>query len=437
MKRDITLLLLLLLLLGCGDEKSEIKKVKVSTIGKNIIGNGNTYIGQVFPGDRSQLLSYSPGVVEAVYVRVGDEVKVGDLLFTYKTNTIKLNEAKLLEAKLELEILKKDLLNYDIEKKESALKGRELEKKFLDYEIKTTTEQLFVLSSEIKSAKKIVNLYKGFLKEESISIFELNTQENNLLKKESEYESLKLKLELDKQKYSLLELTETRLEKELQYQEEKLKAKYEKQKKDVDIYERALLESLQGVKASKDGILTKFDVFPDEKLERLQGVGVISSNENLRVSIKVPIFEASKIKVGQKSKMEFSDFNGVNKYTGKVSRISNFVTKNEEKLGIDVEVEIISGKLKKLKPGYKIQTKILNSNQSNCLTVNKFSVIDEAEKKYVYSLENGKAIKKEIIIGEIGENFYEVLNLEEGTKIILNPFVITEGDRVEEMKQDV
>ncbi|MGL5312807.1 MAG: efflux RND transporter periplasmic adaptor subunit, partial [Peptostreptococcaceae bacterium] len=231
---------------------------------------------------------------------------------------------------------------------------------------------------------------------------------------------------------NILILTKDGVEKEIQYKEERLKSKYESLKKDVEIYERALLESREGVRAIKDGILTSFNIQVDERVERLQNIGVLASGDNLVVSIRVPVFGASKIKVGQKVNIKFGDFTGISHYKGEVSRVSNFATESGSKLGIDVEIDILEGDMALLKPGYRVEVQVLSSEMKEYLLVKRFSVIEEAGKKFIYTIEDGKAVKKEILVGVQGETDYEVLNLVQGTKIILNPFVINDGDVVEE-----
>lgn len=433
MKKYI-LLLLVGFLMGCGSEKTETKRVKIGTIEKNGIENSSLYSGKVFPGEKTQLLSYSSGVANEVFVKEGDEVKEGDILFTYKSTAINENELKLSEAKLELEMVENELQNYNVEKKETGVKNRELEIKALEYEVRKIKDQLPILNTGISNARKVVKMYEEFLKEESISVFELEQKKTELLSKEAEYKSLKMKLELDEQRYKILTMTKDQVEKDLAYKEEKLKSRFEVLKKELNIYQQALKESREGVRALKSGILTRFSVYPDEKLERLQSIGVLSSGENLIVNIRVPVYQASKVKAGQRVNMKFSDFSGTSRYTGEVSRVSNFATESGSRLAIDAEIDIKDENINELKPGYMVEVEIINSAQEEYLLVKKFSVIEEGGKKYIFVLEGDKALKKEIEVGAQGDSDYEVLNVPEGTKIILNPFVVKDGDKIEVIK---
>ncbi|MGL5989226.1 efflux RND transporter periplasmic adaptor subunit [Cetobacterium sp.] len=426
--------ILIIFLTGCKNEENPVKKVKIALIERKSIENRSVYSGKVFPGDKTQLLSSSAGIADSVFVKEGDSVKSGDILFTYKSSAITENEIKLSTAKLELDMLENELINYDVQKKETGIRNRELEIKALEYEIKKGKDELPILKSSIANSEKVVQMYTEFLKEESVSVFELEEKKTELLTKIAAYESLKMKQELDEQKYKLLVLTKDSVQKDLQYKEEKLKSAYESLKKEVLIYERALLEAREGVKAQKSGILTKFSVYPEEKLERLQSIGMLSSGENYIVNIRVPVYQASKIKIGQKVRVKFSDFSGTEKYNGEISRVSNFATESSNRLGIDAEIELKDENLKSLKPGYMVEVEVSNSAQENYLLVKKFSVREENGDKYVFVLKDDKAVKKIVEIGAEGDSDYEVLNLSEGTKIILNPFAVKEGDKIEVVK---
>lgn len=434
--KKVILIFITCIITSCNNDRTEEKKVKVAPVMRKFIENSSSYSGRIFPRDRVQLISFSSGIVDEVFFKEGDEVKKDDILFTYNQNVIIENEIKLTEGRLELEILEGELRNYDVQKRESGLKSRELEKKSLEYELKKTKDQLPIVSEAIKSAKKIVRMYEEFLREESVSIFELEQKRIDLVTKEAQYEDLKMKLELDEQKYKLLLLTRADMENDFSYNEEKLKSKYEALKKNVENLERALLESRYGFKSTESGILTKFTVQKQEKLERLQNIGILASGENLVVNIKVPVYQASRVKSGQKSIIKFSDSNGLTKYEGEVLRVSNFATESSNRLGVDVEIAVLDKGMTQLKPGYRVDVDIMNSEEKDYLLVKKFSVIEENSKNYIYIVENSRAVKKELQIGIESDSDYEVLNILEGTKIILNPFVVKDGDLIRETLND-
>ena len=100
-----------------------------------------------------------------------------------------------------------------------------MEEKSLEFKLKKLKSKIEITKSEIVNAKRGVKLYEEFLKEQSISIFELEEKRNQLLAKESELESYYMDYELSKQQYENMKLTEGQLEKELDYTEEKLKGK--------------------------------------------------------------------------------------------------------------------------------------------------------------------------------------------------------------------
>ncbi|WP_300621975.1 HlyD family efflux transporter periplasmic adaptor subunit [uncultured Fusobacterium sp.] len=434
MRRYVLLLLLSSILIGCGnDKKNEIKKVKIDVIEKKEINDSTSHRGRVFSNEKIQLTAHSAGIVQEVFFKSGDEVKEGDVLFTYEPSIIKQNEIKLSEKRIELDILETNLNNYSLEKKKGSLKNRELEEKSLEFKLKKLKSKIEITKSEIVNAKRGVKLYEEFLKEQSISIFELEEKRNQLLAKESELESYYMDYELSKQQYENMKLTEGQLEKELDYTEEKLKGQYEKLKKELAIYEQALDESINGYRAPKDGILNNFIVSPNEKLKNLQILGNILSSDKLIVNFRVPIYRSSQIKIDQKVIIKFTDLTGTNLFQGKIARVSNLVTEATSELEVNVEVEILDTDLKNLKPGYDVRVEVITSHNDEYLLVKRFSVIDENGEKYIYVAQDGKAVKTKIEVGIQSEGEYEVLNLPEGTKVILNPFVVENGDSIKEI----
>ena len=63
-------------------------------------------------------------------------------------------------------------------------------------------------------------------------------------------------------------------------------------------------------------------------------------------------------------------------------------------------------------------------------TVPSFSVLEEGEKSYVYIVDGGRVRKTEVKIGAKTSTDYEVLNLPLGTDVVVNPFKVTNGERV-------
>lgn len=434
MKKYILLLLVSGILIGCANEqKSEIKKVKVDIIEKKEINDSSLHRGRVFSNEKVQLVAHSAGVIQKVFFKSGDEVKKGEILFTYNPAIIKENEIKLSEKKIELNILETNLKNYSLEKKQGTLKNRELEQKSLEFKLKKLKSNIEITKNEIINAKRGVKLYEEFLKEKSISIFELEEKKNQLLIKESELENYLMEYELSKQQYDNMILNKGQVAKELDYTEEKLKGQYEVLKKEIIIYEQALDESINGYRAPKDGILTDFIVSSNEKLESYQSLGYILSRDKLIVNFKVPIYYSSQIKIDQKVNIKFTDLTGTNIFQGRISRVSNIVTEIKSEPEVNVEIEILDKDLKNLKPGYDVSVEVLTNHTDEYLLVKRFSVLDENGEKYLFIVKDGKAIKTKVEVGIQSEEEYEILNLPIGTKIILNPFVVQDGDTIKEI----
>ncbi|MCK5779624.1 MAG: hypothetical protein KAH04_01295, partial [Psychrilyobacter sp.] len=62
--------------------------------------------------------------------------------------------------------------------------------------------------------------------------------------------------------------------------------------------------------------------------------------------------------------------------------------------------------------------------------VDAFSILEDNGKYYAFIVEDGKAKRIEVEVGIKTLSKYEVLNLPLGTKIIINPFKVTQGEKV-------
>lgn len=122
----LSLLMLVSLLSGCGSEEGEASVQSVAMIcGLGGVGTVNRFAGVVSSGQETKVEKDDKFSVQELLVSVGDDVKAGDVLFTYDTETgaLDLEKAKLTyeQAQISLQELKKQA--EDLEKQKSKATG--------------------------------------------------------------------------------------------------------------------------------------------------------------------------------------------------------------------------------------------------------------------------------------------------------------------------
>ena len=120
-------------------------------------------------------------------------------------------------------------------------------------------------------------------------------------------------------------------------------------------------------------------------------------------------------------------------YEGRVESVSKAAkvvkTGNYEDRIIEVEVSLENSQ--GLKPGYATTVEIAGNSKDQVKLVDSIAVMEENGKNYVYVYE-GDTVKKTLVeIGAKTLSKYEVLNLAEGTEIVLNSYQVQDGDKVE------
>lgn len=144
------------------------------------------------------------------------------------------------------------------------------------------------------------------------------------------------------------------------------------------------------------------------------------------------MYGASSVKQNQKAVVRSSSSGGDLCYEGVVSRVSSVA--RESILGgkndkvIEVEVKVTGAN--DLKPGFITDVEISSESSRSVATVSSFSVIEEGDRNYVYIVDEGRVRKTEVKIGAKTSTDYEVLNLPLGTEVVINPFKVSNGERV-------
>lgn len=407
-------------------------EVKVARIEMGTLSSSILYAGMVAPGDVVPVYVEAPALVESVFARLGQEVEVGDKLMTFSTKSIIENDKELRINELDMKDVNLRIADLEGGSLKLELDNRKLEMKNLEERIKGDERRLPVLTAEVRTLKEKADAYMKLLEADGVSSTEANRAKNEADKKMVELEDLKTNLDLNRQKFELSAVSFESLTRELAIEEAKLKSSLEKLALMNEILVRRAEQLKKPLEAPIAGVITGIDVVEGSNTFSGQRLLGISPKGESVVKVEVPLYAASSVALNQNAVVRSSSVDGDLMYEGVVSRVSSVA--RESTLGgkkdkiIEVEVKITAEN--SLKPGFITDVEITNDSMRDVATVSSFSVMEEADRAFVYIVQDGRVRKTEIKVGAKTSTEYEVLNLPLGTEVVINPFRVSNGQRV-------
>ncbi|WP_297434357.1 HlyD family efflux transporter periplasmic adaptor subunit [uncultured Cetobacterium sp.] len=408
------------------------KEVKVSKIEIGNLSSSVLYARIVAPGDVVPVYIEAPSLIESIFARVGQEVEAGDRLLTFSIKSVIENDKELRINELDIKDIGLRIADLEGGSLKLELDNRKLEMKNLEEKIKGDERRLPVITAEARTLRDKAEAYKKLLAADGVSSTEANRAITEADKKMVELEDLKTNLDLNRQKFELSAVSFESLTRELQIEEAKLKSSLEKLQLNNEILVRRAEQLKKPLEAPVAGVITAIDVVEGSNMQSGQRLLSISPKGESTVKVEVPMYQANSVSPKQKAIVRSSSSEGDLTYEGVVSRVSSVA--RESILGgkkdkvIEVEVKITQEN--NLKPGFITDVEISNESTRSVATVSSFSVIEEGDKNFVYTVEDGRVRKTEVKLGAKTSTDYEVLNLPLGTEVVINPFKVNSGERV-------
>lgn len=408
------------------------KEVKVSKIEIGNLSSSILYAGVVVPGEVIPVYVEAPVLVESILAHVGQEVQPGDKLMTFSSKSVIENDKELRINELDIKDIKLRIADLDGGSLKLELDNRKLEMRNLEERIKGDERRLPVLTSETRTLKEKAEAYKKLLAADGVSSTEANRAITEADKKMVELEDLKTSLDLNRQKFELSAVSYESLTRELQIEEAKLKSNLEKLQLNQEILKRRAEQLKKPLEAPVAGVITTIDVTEGSNMMSGQRLLAISPKGESTVKVEVPMYQASTILPKQKAIVKSLSSEGDLIYDGVVSRVSSIA--RESILGgkndkvIEIEIKVLGSA--NLKPGFLTDVEISTKSNRSVATISSFSVIEEEDKRFVYIVDEGKIRKTEVKIGAKTSTDYEVLNLPIGTEVVINPFKVSDGEKV-------
>ena len=408
------------------------KEVKVSKIDIRNLSSSTLYAGIVAPGEVVPVYIEAPSLIESIFVRVGEEVNAGDKLLTFSTKSVIENDKELRVNELDIKDVKLRIADLEGGSLKLELDNRKLEMKNLEEKVKGDERRLPVITAEARTLRDKAEAYKKLLAADGVSSTEANRAVTEADKKLVELEDLKTELSLNRQKLALSAVSFESLTRELAIEEAKLASSLEKLQLNNEILVRRAEQLKKPLEAPVAGLITGIDVMEGSNTFSGQRLLSISPKGESIVKVEIPMYQASSVTLNQRAIVRTSSSEGDLTYEGVVSRVSSVA--RESVLGGKkdkvIEVEVKISEKNNLKPGFITDVEITNESTRSVATVPSFSVVEEGDKSYVYVVEDGKVRKTEVKLGAKTLTDYEVLNIPLGTEVVINPFKVSNGERV-------
>jgi RND family efflux transporter MFP subunit len=164
-----------------------------------------------------------------------------------------------------------------------------------------------------------------------------------------------------------------------------------------------------------NGIVKEKQASRGEYLNPGSPIATIVQINPLRLKLEIPENFAATVKAGQTVRLKVDTF-GDHEFTGRVKRINPTLDEKNRSLTAEAEVGNSDGRLK---PGMFARARIASDQASAALMVPVKSVVTLAGVNKVFILENGKAVERQVKLGEQDGMLVEILEgVKPGEKVI-------------------
>lgn len=407
-------------------------EVKVTEVEIGNLSDMNLYTGMVVPGEVIPVYISAPAVVEKVLVTEGEHVTKDTELMIFSNKSIIENENLLKVNELDIRDMELRIADLESGSMKLELDNRLLEIENLKEMVIADERRLPVVQQETRVLQERADVYTKLLEKDGVSATEANKIISEAGRKKVEFEDLKTNLTLNKQKYELSKVSYESLKRQLDINKAQLNSNLEKlrlENEQLLLRDKQLKEPL---KAGTDGVIVGLDVVegtitqPGQRL-----LSISTSGENI-VNVEVPLYQADAIKKGQPAVIISRDYEGDKEYKGIVERVSTAAVASKYTKGNDkvIQVEVSIKEDNDLRPGFIADVEISGQAKSAVPLINSFSVMEENGEHFVYIVDGRRARKQKINVGARTSGTYEVMDLPVGTKVIVNPFKVRNGEKV-------
>ncbi len=446
-KRKIIILFSSVILLtgGCsGKEAKQAEKVLTVPAVKGNISTAVTFVGNVSSAQSSSLTWGTVGVIDKVYVSLGDEVREGQILATLAEDSLNAAvlsaETPLLEARDDLdELLLSDVAKAeaykDVIDKQAALADAEEHRESIRYPRANFTD--------IDAYRKDLTLAKQYYEEslENLKVVEcwkFSEDEDLHNQYEEAHDDMIAKRDIYAEAINNVEYSEWKASANDEEQAEAdikvAKSEYEKAKKNFSTYavyprEKDINEAELRIENAQDtynhrsivsdinGTITAQTARPGDYVTRGSAAFRVDNLEHFFIPIDVSEIDVTKISDGERAEVALDAVPG-KIYNGIVSTVSASGTEESNHVFFPTMIEITDPD-EKVKVGMTGEVDIIQEESTDTLLVPVNALVTDNGITTVTVIRDGVEMTKEVKVGILNDTVAEIIDgdIKEGENI--------------------
>lgn len=436
----------ILLLMLSGSNKNEAVYATVASPVTGSVEENVNISGTVESEETKVYFAPVSGRLSEVSVEAGDVVQAGDLLIAYDLmdmeENLKQAELQYIAAVSSGKDTLADNSDAGAKLKEAETNLSVLEQQITDSKayLKALRESLtarqndaanLLAAENLKLQKELIELQKDpVANQDAIAEVQIKMQNNqyaaSLSGMPADQKDLQQKIEAEEEKIAACEEYKAEMEAQKQQAEARILSSYQKEnlsateqlntlsyEKTKENYDRAS----QGITAEFNGIVTETGVV--EGMTVTEGIQLLTlaGTDHVRVAVSVTKYDLAKISLGQKADITI---NG-KVYEGTVSKINRMATASATgtaSVGVQIHIENPDDNIYM---GLDAKVEIHTGKAENALLIPVEALNADKNGDFVYVVENGIAVRKDIVTGISSSEYIEVKEgLKETDLVILS-----------------
>ena len=436
----LTTAILMLVLSGCivnnNPGRKEVKdqtfdppEYRVYTVKSIKTRRDITGLGNLEVLDKATVVARIDGILEKVYVKKGDHVKMGDPLFYISNYNLEIEDAKtektLIEAEEELETAN---IQYNEEKKNLYKKFIQLEKKKM--EIADMEKEIAFLAESVK--KKELLFEKGGLTQEAYSglAFSLDAKRRKLEIMKKEYELAVYGFtdeditaagyaipHTEKEKRAILVYINTEIQrKRIKFAELSVK------KALLDRDRTTWLLKQRVVTSPNTGVVTDIGKFTGEKVNADEALTTVINLKSLVARASFSERDIPFFKVGSSVSIEVES--GKKMIDGKIYTVDPYVDSETRSVKVDCIINNFRHRSPTPFPGMFVKVNVpTNSVQKKILIPKEALITGTDNEGYVYIVsKDSRVYRRQVLYTDYDDKSFSAINgLNEGDVILMDP----------------